>query len=248
MLVSLLGRQFCKKNAKNSTFMAYRVLDIYHKWTKTYKPSILGYHHLGNTQLGTTRIWVHRGALWRLGSSIATAACSFHGGSMEGLDGFGMGKWKGWGSQGIQLRSPRDFFACEIMYIIHVYVYFFWFVAFCYEISRSQHFETIGSWLHLFLLGGGTTECRRSHQRCAEIPRVIGIAGWYAVPSSVPARNDLNTETSAVSALFLHVLIWGVFAHISLLRISWKYYIIFVFSECSIRTMCFICFHGSSSW
>ena len=36
------------------------------------------------------------------------------------------------------------------------------------------------------------------------------------------------------------------FAYISFSRISCKYYILFFFSECSIRTICFIYFHGSS--
>ena len=80
------------------------------------------------------------------------------------------------------------------------------------------------------------------------------VSSWPASSRSLSRRQSLLSlstsapETSAVSALFLHVLIWEVFAYISFSRISWKYYILFVFSECSIRTICFICFHWSSSW
>lgn len=75
-------------------------------------------------QLGTTRIWVPRGALWRLGSSIATAACSFHGGSMEGLDGFGMGNGKVGGIKTYNCVLLGIFLLAKLC-ILYMYMYIF---------------------------------------------------------------------------------------------------------------------------
>ena len=83
---------------------------------------VVGDHHFGRNPPGFSRIWVPevRCGDWAAPSRrlhVAFTAVQWRGWMV--LEG----KWKWWGNQGTQLRSPRVIFCSEIIYKFAYYTY-----------------------------------------------------------------------------------------------------------------------------